>query len=121
MWSSVLLENTRPYPVTIAAPRPDRWGQTKVAAYESWPYVVDLTPAHLELTGTVTVPAHGTVVVARLVSGACLSTGPDGGVATTGRTTIEVTALGVTATRTVDFPDEYGVGWRGEHEPDPGC
>ncbi len=120
-WASVLVRNTRPYPVTVSPASAGNVVDVRVARGESpeqGGYIrpEDVTPvAHLK------VPSGGYVVVLLHVSDRCVEMSAGSATGGSNSATVNVTSLGLTHSLDVPFPATYLAGTTTGHAADPSC
>lgn len=119
-WASVLLQNTRPYPVTVAPADTGNVTEVQISAFDPDTPGVDILPDPLTSVPQLEVPSGGYVVVSLHVSDKCVSlaagtsVGDDSAV-------VKVTTFGLTRGLEVPFGVNYWAGTTTDHEPDPSC
>ena len=120
-WASVLVRNTRPYPVTVSPASVGNVVEVQVAAYD-YPEAGGLiSPEAVTPAASLEVPSGGYVVVLLHVSDRCVEMMAGGATGGSDVATVNVTTLGITHSLDIPFPATYLAGTTTDHMADPSC
>lgn len=119
-WASVVVQNTRPYPVTVSPSPATSIVEVQVAAIDPVKQGGLISPQHVTAVPHLRVPAGGYLVVLMHVSEGC-ETMDAGSAAGTNVATVNVSTFGITQSVDVPFPGTYMAGTTTGHAADPTC
>ncbi|WP_430868681.1 hypothetical protein [Demequina aurantiaca] len=117
--TSVVVQNDRPYPITVSPGPASPATQVEIAAMDSPPSGL-ISPDLLTTSAQLDVPAGGYIVVIMQVTDRCMQM-MAGSAAGNDVAIVEVTTFGITRSLEVQFPATYMAGTTSGHGADPAC
>jgi len=120
-WASVLVRNTRPYPVTVSPVSVGNVVEVQVAAYDYPEQGGLISPEYVTPAASLEVPSGGYLVVLLHVSDRCVEMSAGNATGGSDVATVNVTTFGMTKSLDVPFPATYFAGTTTDHVADPSC
>jgi hypothetical protein len=119
-WASVLVQNKRPYPVTVSPGLIHNTVEVRVAAYDPDAQVVDISPDGVTAVPYLQVPSGGFVVVSMRPNYRCFQLMAGSSVGND-VVPVNVMTFGLTHSLDVPFPAIYMAGPYTDYVPDALC